>query len=130
MLGQLKKFLIVSFISISFFHVTLQPVGDEGDIQTVYLIHNKTFHSIHLIANRNPKDYTAPPYENVIDSDKWAAFAMNRSVLEFSCRDSDKHGHLVDCRDPLELCQYKRPKFGTSTYGTYWIAQSTSLKAA
>src|SRR3990167_9658809 len=108
----------------------LKPVSDEENLQTIYFIHNKALDPIHIMSNRNPKDYTSPAYENVIDTDQWAAFAMNRSALALQCRVSDANGELMNCKEVLELCQYNRAKFGTSTYGTYWVVQSANQEAA
>ncbi len=107
----------------------LKPVSESEDIQTVYLVHNKAPHPVHFIAKRDPKDYTAPPFENVIRGGQWGAFAMNQAAVEFICSTPDQ-AQTINCGDVLELCQYTRAKFGTAINGTYWIMPSSSQKEA
>lgn len=99
-------------------------------IQTLYLIHNLSGHSIYLKAKKLPDVPFSPTHENTIRPNQWAAFAVNQKELQFTCTMAGTGGGQIDCTNTFELCQYNHAKFAQHNQGTYWVVKSASRSQA
>ncbi len=97
----------------------------EGQVQTVYLIHNRAPFEVAVRADTSSK--FVPSYDKIIKPDSWITFARDLPKVVFHCRAGDTES--VDCGEVLELCNYNNAKFPESNLGTYWITNSNTQDA-
>jgi hypothetical protein len=106
-------------------NLTLQPFVVDSP-QTIYFIHNISNKTIHLSAPAPEDALVAPDYDVDIDSNRWAAFAMDRNSLIFRCTLSSDNEEKtpVSCGTSLELCQYPCVRFAAHNGGNYWPSKN------
>ena len=105
----------------------LKPLSEETP-QTLYMFHNTSNSNIILKLVKQPHEVFSPNYENKIRPYQWAAFAMDKENMQFSCKKSYRNStddDTTDCGGVLEVCQYTRAKFGGSNKGNYWVVSSS-----
>jgi len=98
---------------------------EEIPVQTLYLLHNLSSHSIYLRTKKLPDVPFSPTHENTVRPNQWAALAVNQKELQFTCAMAGT-GEKIDCTNMFELCQYNRAKFASHNQGTYWVIKSGS----
>lgn len=105
----------------------LNPVSEEGEIQTVYLVHNNSDNAVKFESEKLPGQVFAPNYKHTIDSNLWSSFSLGDPRVQFVCKSDDA---TVNCNDVVEVCQYTRAKFASHNGGTYWIKKSETQSQA
>lgn len=98
-------------------------------IQTLYLIHNLSGHSIFVKVKKMADQPFSPTHENTIRPNQWAALAVNQKELHFTCAMAGT-GEQTECTNLFELCQYNHAKFAQHNQGTYWVVKSSSRAQA
>jgi hypothetical protein len=102
-----------------------QQAQASNQVQTMYLLHNKSGQALSLKAKKDPGEMYKPDNENVIGANQWAAFAMDQNKVAFTCMQGSSP---VSCSTVLEICQYNHAKFSESTLGSYWVVKSDTLE--
>lgn len=104
------------------------PVQESEEDQTLYFIHNVSYDRIKIESQKTYTTSLYPIWETTINSDNWAAFAVDRDNITFKCYEDD-YGEFtreVNCRDVVEVCQFPRAKFAEHNQGNYWISTNRS----
>lgn len=109
-----------------------KPVGPTEKLQTLFLVHNISNYPVKLISQKLRHQAFAPKFKHIIDGQNWAVFVTNSSETHFKCVANNGYdsGAHVDCSQVLQICQYPRAKFAVHNRGTYWLAQTYSMKEA
>jgi len=101
--------------------LVLEPLKVEDYDQTVFFIHNVSSDNLVLRYVPTTRDDIFPLWQTEIDSNRWAAFATDRTGMRFSCS-SIYDDYKINCQQALEVCQYPRAKFAAHNKGNYWLS--------
>lgn len=133
--SQAKKFprgCVSAGHDFELYNLVFKPSAHRSD-QTVYFIYNNSGHQVYMLdASEVDKPYVIYNNGNV-KPHLWSVFAATKKQIKFTCTvfDRDKQMHrVVNCRNHVKVCEFKKAQFGSNHRGTYWIAVNKSKKAA
>ncbi len=107
----------------------LSPVTQSEEVQTLFLIHNRSAHAIKFASEKLPGQEFVPQYINTIAPEEWSAFSISSKRLQFLCSANDADIDTpVSCEAAVDICQYPRAKFADHNSGTYWLKGATTLE--
>lgn len=116
------------------FHVLMLNPEVNGNVQSLYFMHNKTGHKLKLAQQRidNSKPYILY-LNNEIKPNQWGVFATDEKLVKFVCSAparGRKRERVVDCKKSLDICEYTNAKFAENNNGNYWGVRSKAKISA
>lgn len=107
--------------------------GEQGDNQSMYVIHNLTNQAVNLFQMRSDESSRSTYLNHVLGAREWGVLSTSEKLVRFICTVSDKkspYGQVVDCSQSLQICEYTNVRYGLNNRGNYWLANSSTKGGA
>ena len=104
-----------------------------GERQSLYFVFNKLNKPVKLYHMTHNNSELRTSLDHTINPSQWAVLATSEQELKYICtvdNTASQHGHVINCRDSLKLCEYTKVKFGMNNRGNFWMPGSNTRGGA